>query len=160
MPNNIETLSSNEITLILEDHAKFLVLMGDVASCCIPDSGWSRVRSLISPTNHFDVSDPMMMVPKLLINTKIKLDKFMIFEKRKVIKLYLNYIFPDYEGAACNEFLLKSSLDIKQEMSVPGVIHQMRKSQDENKVYAVITVSTRTADNIYMALIDTLNTLK
>ncbi len=166
MPKNIESLTSNELTLILIDHKKYLLFMGDVASCCISEVGWSKVRSYLSPASHFDVSDPLMMVPKLLDRTEIKLNNFIIFKKRKLIRLYLTYIFPDYEGAACSEFLLRGAYSqIKQQQDLPEVAHHLFQGFDDpNKIYGIVSIqaieNTENADNLYMALFDTLSEVK
>ena len=166
MLKNIGSLTSNELTLILEDHKKYLIFMGDVASFCISEIGWSTVRSYLSPTSHFDVSDPLLMVPKLLVNTEIKLNKVMFFEKRKLIKLYLEYIFPEYEGAACSEFLLRGAYSqTKQLQELHGVIHQLFKGIDDpNKIYGIVSIqaieNTEMVDTLYVRLLGTLNKLK
>lgn len=151
---------TKEITNLLTEHKDFLILMSDIAGCCISDIAWSRTRSYLSPAYHYDVSEPIMMTPILISQVELKIFNFVIFKERKLIKLYLDYQFPGFEGAACNEFLLHSSLDIKQVME--QATHQVRKeATNGNKTFGIISVQATEisgdADILYRELIKKLS---
>jgi len=163
---DIDSIKSKEIDALLLEHKSFLNLMGDVASCCISESGWARARSYLSPSTKFDVSEPCMMVPNLFVNVEIKLHNVIIYKERRLIKLYVEYLFPDYEAAGCFEFLIRgASLNLKQVIDTPSVNHEMiRGVDDPNKVFGTISISIQenltTTDNIYMRVRDTLKALE
>ena len=136
--------------------------MGDIAGHSISEVGWSKVRTSLSPASKFDISDPIMMVPKLLVNTKIRIYEFINYPQRETIHIYVLYAFPDYESAACFEFLMRgASLNIHQSIDIPAVSHRMIKGADDpNKLCGVILVSSNTADNLYIRVQKTLMALK
>ena len=128
---------------LLEEHKSFLLLMSDVAGHSISENAWIKVRSYLSPTNKFRLIEPIMMTPEILSNTIITINKHIEFTVRGQIKLYLLYTFPDYEDAACNEFLINgASLQMPYSISEPYIEHCVAKSPDDpNKVTGIISIS-------------------
>ena len=154
--------ANKELDILLEEHKSFVGLMGDIAGCSISEAGWSRVRTYLSPASKFDVSQAIMMTPVLISKVSCKIKDYVIYQKRQLIKLYITYDFPDYENAACFEFLLRgASLNIKQPIEREGVIHQIRiDADDPNKIYGVISVGiiekSESADTFYEAVLSCL----
>ena len=136
--------------------------MGDIAGHSISDSGWIKVKSYLTPVNKFNISDPVMMTPELLMKTELVLNNFIVQKERQLIKLYVSYIFPDYESAACYEFLIRgANLNLKQTLEISGISHKMiRGADDPNKIYGVIALGNQNdADNLYTRVCSTLNAL-
>ena len=165
MLNNIEQLASKELDFLLEDHKSFLLLMGDIASVSISETGWSHVKSYLSPASKYIVSDPIMMPQAFFDCATVSLRECFLYRGRKLIKIYVNYKFPDYENAAIQEFLIRgASLNLKQIIGMPEVSHEMVKNPDDpNKVCGIISVeavkdSSDAADTIYMKVYNTIKT--
>jgi hypothetical protein len=137
--NNI----SNVLADLLVEHKSFLLLVSDVAGHSIDGNAWLRVRSYLSPNTRYSIIEPIMMTPEIFENTKIFVSKGIEFKARGQIKFYLAYKFPDYEGAACNEFLLRAApFHMTYSIGLPTIQHSISKGIDDpNKVFGMISIS-------------------
>ena len=162
MIKNIGDTTSNELTVIFEDHKKFAIFISYIASMAISETSWSRVKALLSPLNNFAILDSVAMPAALFSGITIKLNNFILYEKR--MKLFVDYEFPDNENAAGFEFLLRgASVNVKQVMDIESMTHSIMLGVDNsNKVFGVITIleSDGGADTLYTRARKTLEVLK
>ena len=134
---------SNSLNDLLVEHKSFLLLMSDIAGHAIDGNAWLRVRSYLSPMTKFVITEPIMMTPQIIENTEIVIQKFIEFKVRGQIKLYLDYSFPDYEAAACYEFLLRGApTHMVYSIGSPAVQHSLMKGIDNpNKLFGIVSIS-------------------
>ena len=156
----LDEINDNPIVKsILEDHKKFLLFQSEVAGYTIKDTDFTKVRSLLSPAYKNKIFDPISMTPEIINHTNLYVDNYLVFPIRGQIRLFVKYIFPGFETAACREFLFKAGI-LRQYINkdIIGVEHSMFPGLDiAEKIFGICCISrTNFADIVYRELCELL----
>jgi hypothetical protein len=87
----------------------------------------------------FQITGPEKMAKELFTLATCKIINKLI--TKKTIKLYTEFVFSEYEAAACKEFILQARPYNKSlTMDIPGVVHKLSPSGLDDNFFGIITI--------------------